>query len=235
MTNSERIERYGHLIKYETLTNVSSQKIPGTLVLEAPEPFPGYLEYYSERPHASTPLYVYFVIQGYSSLEEVARATQLAATIFKDRFEAAYAEISFANEKLNAIRVRNLDNFEQVPELQEIYSKIGIKFAKRTREINDRALITIKKLFHLTAIQDDIYLDIGERDQGYFVLPFQINWDDFKKLVQRVKYNWNTAKSDFALGFFYTDNKIEDVVRVYNPELTPEFMVEVKRQFMNRI
>lgn len=235
MNQPEKIERYGHLNKYEKLTNVSSTKIPGTLVLEAPEPFPGYLEYYSERPHHSSPLYVYLVIQGRSSLEEVARATQKARDMFESRFEAAFAEIKFKNETLEAIRVRNLDNFSQIPHLQEVYNKAGIKFERRTREINATALITIKKLFHLKEVQEGIYLDVGELDQGYFKLPTHVKWADFKELVQRVKYNWISAKSDFALGFFYTNDQVVDVVRVFNPELSPELLVEAYQQFMNRL
>jgi len=235
MNAAEKIERYGHLNKYEKLTTVTSQKIPGTLVLEAPEPFPGYLEYYSERPHFSTPLYIYFIIQGKSSLEEVVRATQAARSLFKGRFEAAYAEIKFLHDSYDAIRVRNLDNFSQVPVLQEVYSQVGIKFEKQLKEINDTALITIKKLFHLNVVQEGIYLDEGELDQGYFVLPHHFKWNEFRELVKRVNYNWITAKSDFALALFYTSDRIEDVVRVYNPKLTPEFLLEAHQQFMNRI
>ena len=235
MNANESIERYGHLIKLETLRTVSSQKIPGTLVLEAPEPFPGYLEYYSERPHFSQPLYVYFVLEGQSTLEEVARATQIARTIFPFEFDAAYALVKLKQEVLHTIRVRHLHNFDQVPKLQEIYQRIGLKFQKRTRDINESTLITIKKLFHLKPVGADIYLDKGEPDQGYFSLPFHVRWDDFAELVQKVKFNWNVSKSDFALGFFYTNDRIEDVVRVYNPGISSEYLAEARRQFMNRI
>lgn len=232
---SQYIERYGHLTKYETLRTLSTTKIPGTLVLEAPEPFPGYLEYYSERPHFSSPLYVYLVVHGRSSLEEVVRATQLARKLYDKPFEAAYTIVRFPNETLEAIRIRKLENFSQIPELQEAFSKSGIVFAKPTKDHNERALLTIKKLFHLNSIGDDMYLDRGEPEQGYFSLPFQVNWDGFRDLVKRVRYNWNTSKSDFALGLFYTNDRIQDVVRVYHPEINIELLSEARRQFLNRI
>jgi hypothetical protein len=204
-------------------------------VLEAPEPFPGYWEYYSERPHFSAPLYVYLVIQKTTTLEEIVRATQIARTVFPETFEAAYAEIKFIGETFHAIRVRKLDSFEGIPQLQEVYSKIGIAFQKRHKEFNEGALIVIKKLFHLKPLTDDLFLDKHELDHGYFVLPLHARWDEFKELVTRVKYNWNTAKSDFALGFFYTNDRIVDVVRVYNPEISLDLLTEARRQFLNRI
>lgn len=235
MNTKNRIEKYGHLIKIETLKSVSSQCIPGTLVLEAPEPFPGYKDYYSEHPLPCKPLYIYFVIEGFSSLEQVSRASQVAQGLFPVEFDAAFAVVKINHDEFHTIRIRHLDSFDQVPELQEIYQKAGIKFKKKTTEINGAAIIHLRKLFYLNTISDGVYLDAIELDHGYFTLPFHIDWMGFENLVQKVKFNWNITSSDYALAFFYSNNRIEDIVRLYNPNLTVEYLAEAKRQFLNRI
>lgn len=235
MNTRNRIEKYGHLIKIETLKSVSTQCIPGTLVLEAPEPFPGYKDYYSEHPLPCKPLYIYFVIDGNSSLEQVARISQIAQGLFAVEFDAAYAVIKINGEEFHTVRIRHLESFDQVPELQEIFQKAGMKFKKKSADINGTAVIHLRKLFYLNPISDGLYLDSAELDHGYFTLPSHIDWSGFEAAVQKVKFNWNITSSDYALAFFYSNSRIEDIVRVYNPNLTIEYLTEAKRQFLNRI
>ncbi len=234
-THGTKIERYGHLTKLETLTTVSVQKLSGTLVLEAPEPFPGSSSYYSEAPQFAKPLYVYFVLDGSADLEKVARATQKSRTLFPWEFDAAFCSIQIFNETFNAIRIRHLGDFNQIPKLQETYQKVGIEFKKSSRNYDGKGFITLKKLFYLEKFEDDLYLDIDEKDHGYFTIPEGLSFDEFAELVKRVKYNWDFMKIDVAQAFFYTDDRIEDVLRVYHPEMNLKILDDVKKQFLIRI
>lgn len=233
-TTGKKIERYGHLTKIETLRSVSFQKLSGTMVLEAPEPFPGSTTYYSETPQLATPLYIYFVLDGFADLEMVSRATQKVRTIFPWEFSAAFCAIEIGPENLSAIRVRNLSDFEQVPKLQEAYKKVGINFKKSSRNINGKSLITLKKLFQLTQFDDGLYLDREENDHGYFSVPWQLPHEEFRELVRKVKYNWDVMKIDVAQGWYYSDGKVVNLIRIYNPEITLETLDDIKKQFLIR-
>lgn len=234
-TTGEKIERYGHLSKIETLRSVTVQKLPGTLVLEAPEPFPGSSSYYSEIPQVLAPLYVYFILDGFSDLELASRATQKVRTLFPWEFDAAFSSIDLNGETYNAIRVRHLNDFDHIPKLQESYQKVGVNFKKSTRTINGKGVITLKKLFHLTKFNDGLFLDRDQVDHGYFSVPWQLPHQEFRALVKRVKYNWDTMKIDVAQGWVYSEDRIENLVRIYNPEINLTVLNEIKKQFEIRL
>ena len=82
MTSSDILERYGNLLKSEQLVTMDDKIMPNTFVLEAPEPFPGFFNYYSESPMDSKPLYVYLVVDKLYTLEEVTRARVNIEKIF---------------------------------------------------------------------------------------------------------------------------------------------------------
>ena len=106
MSPSPYIERYGNLLKQETLQLLEDQILPNTFVLEAPEPFPGFYDYYSEHPKDTQPLYIYLVVRKLYTLEEITRATQNIRKYFQDDFNAAAGLVHLYNKEFNIIRDR---------------------------------------------------------------------------------------------------------------------------------
>ena len=68
-------ERYGVLIKEEVVKDISSKGLENTMVLETPEPFPGFLQYYSETPYEVAPQFVYLGIDEQMHFDDIARST----------------------------------------------------------------------------------------------------------------------------------------------------------------
>lgn len=229
-----KMEYYGHLNKTERLTTLTSKIIPGSLVLEAPEPFAGSLSYYSETPHLSKPLYVYLVLDKSPDLEQIARATEIVHVGFPWEFNAAYAIITINFESFKTIRIRNILRFEHVEAIQNAFIKAGLTMKKSTQSFQGIAQIKLKKLFQLIAYPSGAYLDFDEIDQGYFMVPEQLSSTDFKALIKKVKNNTHFQTYDFAQVFFYSSNKIMDAIRVYHPEMNIDILSEVREAVLTR-
>lgn len=231
----ERIEHYGHLDKVERLRTLDAQVLPGTLVLEAPEPFPGSLSYYGETPHLATPLYVYLAIEGNVDLERCARAIEIVRDSYEWEFSGAYVTMKIQHETLHCIRIRRLLNFEQIPSLQEEFRNAGLTLKKMIKPLNGDAMLTFHKLFQLFRLGDGMYLDVDEKDHGYFEVPNQFSNAAFTELISRVKNNSDLQSYDFARAFFYTKDRIIDVIRVYSPEMDEDVVQKVRDQVMLRL
>lgn len=237
MSNEPIIERYGNLLKQETLVSMDEKILPNTFVLEAPEPFPGYFGYYNDVPVDAKPLYVYFVLKHLYTLEEVTRAYQQIHRHFPaKKMDAAAGTVILGNDTYHTLRIRHLDNYDQVAMLQSEFAALGFEFAKKPgKAVNQTAVIRIKKFFILKEIADDIYLDMVEHDHGYFVLPRLLKWDEFEKITQQVKFNWEKTSFDAAIGHFHHNFDIVDMVRIYNPSIDLKFLEEVRDKYLARI
>lgn len=229
-----RLEHYGYLSKTENVTTLSTNIVPGTLVLEAPEPFPGSLSFYSEAPHLSKPLYVYLVLEGSPDLEQFATATETVQQKLPYEFNAAYASIEVNREKYDTIRIRHLMQFNQIEEVQKAYMRENIQMKKFIHPLSGAARITLKKLFQLWAFPNNLYLDFEEKDQGYFQIQEKLSVIDFNALIHSVKNNTYLLNYDFAQAFFYTNNHIVHVIRAFYPEMSLELLSEIKNAVLAR-
>ncbi len=229
------IEHFGHLKKVEMLTTLQNLDLGGKLVLEAPEPFPGCSTYYGETPRKSVPLYVYFILSSGVDLEKFIRANQQVAETFGEAFNGAYASIEISNEKFRAIRVRHLKDYALIKPLLDAYIEAGLEFAKGNKRYEGSALITIKKLFQLNWFDDGFYCDDEEPDHGYFEVPSGMNQKEFDALIRHVKNNTNLQLYDFARAFFYTKQKVVDVIRVYNPEMNQNLVRFISEEVLARV
>lgn len=230
-----RIEHYGHLSKAEKVTTLSSNIVPGTLVLEAPEPFPGSLSYYSEAPHLSKPLYIYVVLDGFPGLELVASATDKVHKKTPFEFSAAYANIEVNFEQLDTIRIRHLMSFDQIEIVQHAYMEEHLQMKKSIHKLEGNARIELKKLFQLISYPNNLYLDFDEKDHGYITIPEKLKEDEFETMIRRVKNNTFLYNYDFAQAFFYTSNKIIRLLRVYYPEMNIQLLSQVKEAVYARL
>ena len=128
MEGKNIIERYGNLLKEEQLVTMEDKIIPNTFVLEAPEPFPGFFNYYSESPQDSKPLYVYLVVDQLYTLEQVTRARQNIKAYFASDFHADAGTVTILNKTYHVIRIRHLEKYDQVRDLQTAFVDEGFLF-----------------------------------------------------------------------------------------------------------
>ncbi|TKG92453.1 hypothetical protein EYV94_19635 [Puteibacter caeruleilacunae] len=233
MTTSNKIEVFGTLAKEETLFAIKDKIVPGSLVFEAIEPFPGY---YHEVPDESMPVYVYLVMAENYTWEDIARATQIIKKENQIDFEAAKAYIKIATDTYGGIRLRHLKNYDQIQLIQEGFAEQGIEMMHaRPRNAKDKSIIKLIKAFHLQEIEQGVYFDDSEAFHGYFEIPGKLDWDDFSEITRNVKYNWEKSKFDAALGTIYVESRLRDIVRIYSPKIDETYLLECRKKFLERI
>lgn len=229
-------ERYGRMIKLEALVSLTSKMKDNTMVLEAPEPFPGFFSYYSEIPTSSTPYYIYLVTQQSYSLETITRATQEVQDNFDESFEAARGCITIKNEQLPVIRIRKISDYNYIEKIQAGYEKHGIVFRKKpSKQIVAEGTISLDKFFLFEEIEHDIFLDANNPDHGYFRVPDEYDWDAFEKLTKLVKYNWEGTNFDASFGYYYRRFRIHNIIRIYNPKLDLTYLKKVKEAYYSKM
>ena len=229
------LQRYGNLLKQESLETMNDKILPNTFVLEAPEPFPGFFGYYSEIPSDSKPLYIYLVLNRLYTLEEVTRATVNIKKYFAADFNAAAGTVNIYNNTFDVIRIRHLDSYDQIQDLQSCYLDEGIEFKKKPKSIQGLAIIRLKKFFTLEEIEEGVYNDLDEKDHGYFVIPHKLTWKYFEDITKKVKNNWDQSYFDAAIGHIHQDFSIVDMIRIYNPKINNEYLLEARKKYLERI
>ncbi len=236
MTSNNIIERYGNLLKKEQLVVMDDKIMPNTFVLEAPEPFPGFYNYYSESPKDTKPLYIYLVIDKLYTLEEVTRARQNIKKYFPSYFHADAGTVTIYNDTHHVIRIRHLDNYDQIKDLQACFIDEGFEFKKKpSRNLSAEALIRLKKFFRLDEVENGIYFDLVEKDHGYISIPKFLKWKEFEEVTRKVKYNWEGSFFDAALGHFHHNFEIEDMIRIYNPKIDLEMLHKAQKKYNEQI
>lgn len=226
------IERFGGLTKQEDLITVEDAVLPGTFVLEAIDPFPNY---YESFPKSTKPLYVYLVVKKYCPMEDLFRAMQRIKAYFPHRFSATVCCIDL-HEHLSAIRIRHLEDYSLISQLQSYFINEGLEMMhKPGRKIKGKGLISLKKFYQFYVEEKGLLLDAEEPDHGYFMLHAPIEWHKFCQVIQNVHNNWTGSRFDGALGYFYYDFSIFDIVRIYNHQMSAEYLAGVKDLFFSEV
>lgn len=236
METNHVIEYFGALIKSETLITLDEKVMPNSFVLEAPEPFPGFFQYYHEHPVNNKPLYVYLVLDRHYSLDSVTRASQSIARYFPVRFDAALGTIGIYNESFAVIRLRHFESYDYIAELQSAFVGEGILMHKAfRRNIEGVGLIRLDKFFALRKMSDTVWFDTRELDHAYFHIDKPLSWKNFEHITLLVKNNWDKTIFDAAIGFFYINFEVHDMIRIYDPALNIAEIEEIAKLFRERI
>ena len=101
MTKNKTMEVFINLTKNDTVVAIDDKILPGSLVLDSLNPFPGY---YHENPQIAHPIYIYLILDKQYTLERVLRTTKNIASEYKWDFDSGKAYISIGSQCLNAIR-----------------------------------------------------------------------------------------------------------------------------------
>ncbi|MDD2564772.1 MAG: hypothetical protein PHU27_11210 [Salinivirgaceae bacterium] len=227
-------ERYGSLRKYEKIDTIEDTSIiPGTLVFEAPNPFPGY---YHKNPSLPKPLYVYFALENHLSQEQLMLVIKKIRSYIEFDFSAAKAKISFFNEQYTTIRIRELNNYSQVRILQEAFAREGLVMKYRNKNFKDvEVIITMKKFFQFLPINEEMMFDRTEGDQGYFKIPYHLDWQTFSDITNQVSHNVSILEFDAAMGMYFENYNVIDVIRIFSPRITMEMLQDIKNEYLTSI
>ena len=233
MEQNKRFEVFGTLTKTETVFTIDQKILPGTLVFEAIKPFP---DYYYDIPMSAKPVYLYLALEDQFTLEDILRVSQKAQGEFDAPFDAGKGFLQVYDEKYNVLRVRHLKDYNLLEKLQRLFTENGIKFLHKTKKYKEELVkIKIIKFFSLEEIADKIFLDQREENHAYLEIPRHLSWEEFEILNNKVKYNWVESKFDAAMGTFYYNGELHDLVRIYSDKIEPEYLSKLQKLYLEKM
>ncbi|MCF8372544.1 MAG: hypothetical protein K9H64_13020 [Bacteroidales bacterium] len=208
----DKFEALGSLIKEEELKCLKEKILTNTCVLESDVPFPGY---HHDVPIESIPRHVFLMTSKAYNREQVTRATHNIKKYCPFEFDAVSGEVFINNNTLPCVRIKGLENYEDISELQTYYQNEGFKFMKQEK-IRAKGIIKVKKTFVLEEVKPGIYCDKLDDKMGYFQISKNISWKLFEKITYAVRNNWTGQHFDAAQAFFYRNFDIVEVVRIFH-------------------
>jgi len=222
-------EHYGCLTKVEALWCLEDSGIQNTFILESKEAFPGYYGHFSKQ---IKPLYIYIISNQKLTLEEVSRMTSNVKKIFKEDFDAAHCEITIRNNNFDGIRITRINDYSIVKDLQTAYKDCGLSLKKKVMKVeNEDSIIKLHKFYKLKALSDNVFQDMKLQNIAYFKVDKEISWDDFRKKIDKLRFNWDGNSFDAAKSFIYQNSEITDLVRIYSKELNAGFMEKIREAY----
>ncbi|MDX9883614.1 MAG: hypothetical protein RBS73_16255 [Prolixibacteraceae bacterium] len=233
MEQRKEIEVFGTLTKTEKVFTIDKKVAAGSLVFEALEPFPGY---YHQTPFDTKPVYLYLALEENYPLEDVIRISQKIQPYFEKRFDAGKGFLKVVNEKYNVLRIRHLNDYDMVEQVQLSFAENGIRYLHRQKKnFEAEAYIKVVKFLNLQYLDQGIWLDMRENFHGYIELPEKLSWDEFKEVTLSVKYNWDGSKFDAAKGAFYYQGKLHEFIRVYSTKIGTDYLKELRKVYHEKL
>jgi hypothetical protein len=230
MDNFKHFLTFGSLKKEETLSTLEHNILTNTLVVENMSPFPGY---HHDVPIDSTPNFIFLILNKSYYDDEILRATRNIKRYFSKEFDACPGTIHIHTEEFPCIRLRGLEKFDIISEIQTCYMDEGIKMHK-SKAIDNKAIIMLNKSFSLEQMDNGIYKDLVDKYMYYIQIPVNLKWKVFEKLTYSIKNNVEYSNFDAALGFFYI-NDVTDFVRIYAHEPTKERLESIRNQYLEEM
>lgn len=227
------MEVFVNLTKNDTVVALDEKILPGSLVFDSLNPFPGY---YHELPTDASSMYIYMVLDKQYPLEDILRATQIIEKEYDWNFDAGKAYISIGSTNLDAIRVRHLPALDMVEKIQEAYAKQGIQFLM-TKRLKGKleARVKIVKFLLLEELAEGVHLNIEDPTFAYVGIPKYLKPEAFTKVSMDVKYNWDGHEFDAASGSFYKDGNLFEVVRIRSNKMDAEYLAAIKKLYAEKI
>lgn len=233
MEEQKHCEFFGSLEKLEEFTTLTQNIIPGSLVFESLSPFWGY---YNTNPNDYNPLYIYLIINRTYAVFDVVRAFHNVRHELGFDLDAAKAFVKFNDRFYNAIRVRHLDGYDRIRDIQEGFVRHGISMLMISdNQKKVTAHVDLKKVFCLSRIGDGLYVDACEKNHAYFEIPKALTFNEFNELTQKVRNNWMESKFDAALGYYLMEQRIVEIVRIYSDKLDVQHLDGIRKLYLQKM
>ncbi len=233
MEQNKKMEVFTNLTKHVSIIAIEEKILPGSLVFEAQNQFPGY---YHEAPTTAQPVYIYLVLDKQYPLEEVLRATQNIEKQYDWNFDSGKGYMRIGSQLLNVIRVRHLPEVDLVEKIQQAYQKQGINFLMNKKLKGQlEAEVKIVKFLKLEQLGEGIYVEEKDHNFGYIEIPKYLKHDAFIKVTMDVKYNWDGHEFDAACGSFYKNGKLLEFVRILSNKIDTDYLIQLRKLYLEKI
>lgn len=230
---NKKIEVFVNLTKKDTVVALDDKILPGSLVFESLNPFPGY---YHELPTDVDSMYIFLVLDKQYPLEEILRATQNIEIEYDWNFDAGKAYISIGSANLDAIRVRHLPSLDLVMKIQESYAKQGIKFLMNKKLKGKlEAQVKIVKFLFIEELAEGVTLNSDDDTFAYIQIPKYLSPEAFTKVSMDVKYNWEGHEFDAASASYYKNGKLYEAVRIRSDKMDLDYLTSIKKLYADKI
>jgi hypothetical protein len=223
----EIINTIGFTSRIDRVKNVKAQIMNNTIVLEDSLPYSGYPKtFIPDSEKRSKPKSIFFITKHqipYTILKEISFSIQQE---FKHFFMYGSGNIKIQEDIYNCIRIGDLESYELIKPLQELYRAKGNIFINNTKFINSEAQILIYKQLLIQKINNNIYQDALFMDRYYITVPKNImiinehGLEFFIKLTNEAKKLIPEIDFNAGLSNLYIDGKIESAGRFFssNPQ-----------------
>jgi hypothetical protein len=221
MKSSECIHEFtGSILKEETIKTLTKVGLEKTLIYEIEDSFPGY---YGLESQDLRPNYIFLPTKKVYSYEEVKRVEGRIKKYCNETFDIASASIDIFNEIVPAIRLKYLENYDKLRDIQMFLKEEDILFKSQKKNIHKKVLLQTEKVFLVKETDTGIFMDQEEKENSYISLPKHLKWKEFETITFQVKNNWRGNGFDAALAHFNRHAGVIDVVRIYSKENSYEF------------
>jgi len=163
------------------------------------------------------------------------RVTKKINDTYNLELAGAKCEVTIKSRKLNGVRVRGINRFTDVAQVQQYYQDEGFEFVKSESFSNTEAIIRINRFFEIEELDKGIYKSIIEDDVFYVELPKFIGWEEFKRVTAEVKNNMTDSSFDIAKGILYMNEGITEIVRVVKPKATVDLLKTIQQKYIDRL
>ena len=233
MGNNKKMEVFVNLTKADTVVAIEEKVLPGSLVFDSLNPFPGY---YHETPTSAKPIYIYMVLAQQYPLEDIIRATQNIEKEYNWNFDAGKGYMTIGSVYLNVIRVRHLPELDMVAKIQEAYVKQGIHFLMN-KKLKGKLEATVKivKFLYFEMLGEGIYINADDPTFAYVEIPKYLHHSAFVKVSMDVKYNWDGHEFDAATASFYNKGILHETVRIRSDQMDLEYLSKIKKLYADKI
>jgi len=224
----------GYINKEELVIGLSHSILKNTFVIDISHPFPGYSR--QKISKLTTPRGVLFVTNKKYDWDKILRTTSKINSFLDYKINGSYANINLWNNNYNAIRVKGIPSYEEIPIVQHAFQEEGYEFMKKRNMKEDMtAQILVKKFFKLKEEEDGIYRDTDSKNMSYIIIDHQLNWELFRKITMKIKNNISNRNYDVVNGAFYYDNNLVDMIRIYKPDIETKLLKEIQEAYKKEI
>ncbi len=225
-------ELLGKIIIQEIIDTIDENKLSNTFVINVPDP---YKHYYGRFTEIVKPVSIIFVTKTPNSFEKILRVTKKINEKYNLNLDGAKCEVTMSSRKLDGIRLKRINSFQEIGQIQQYYKEEGYDFAKYEKFNATEALIRINRFFNVDEVEKGIYHSHDEDEVYYIKMPRYMSWEEFKKLTQEIKHNISDANYDIAKGIFYVNHGISEILRIVKPKATLELIKTIQRKYIEKL
>lgn len=231
---SKYFEVTGNLNKEETVKALNDYALKNTFVVIVDQPYPGYHYHTIDARMVDMKDTIFLVTKNRETWASIIRATDKLNKFLDETIDASFANLSLFNVPHYAIRIKGLNNLEDLETIQKAYQDEGFVFMKSKRMDKPKTVFfQIKRFFDIKEIGEGIYKD---KEGMYFIkINRKIEWELFRKMTQGVKTTLLNSNFDVVNGAFYMNHTLVDIIRIFKPKCDLELLKQIRDEYEKQI